>query len=93
MTDTLIWDIEVGFDLDSTEVEEYSAPYDVLVANGFIYLPDGNDFIPLIFNDKGFAERMKEYGGYLWFRVSETDYRIMDLEFGTIWNSKLTCAD
>ena len=98
LSDTLVWDIEAGFDIDPKEVEEYSAPYDVFVENDVLYLPErieGNRdaLTPIEFNERGTAERKTEDTDTLWFKVSDVEFRILDREFGSIWHSKLTCSN
>ena len=39
LSETLVWDIKAGFDIDPKEVEEFSGPYDVLVKDDVLYLP------------------------------------------------------
>ena len=94
-SETLLWDIEAGFDIDPKEVEEYSAPYDVLVKNDVLYLPERNREVltPVEFNERGIAERETEYSESLWFKVSDVEFRILDREFGYIWHSNLTCSN
>jgi hypothetical protein len=97
-SETLLWDIEAGFDIDPKEVEEYSAPYDVLVKNDVLYLPErieGNREVltPVEFNERGIAELETEYEDTLWFKVSDVEFRVLDREFGEIWHSKLTCSN
>ena len=94
-SETLLWDIEAGFDIDPKEVEEYSAPYDVLVKNDVLYLPERNREVltPVEFNERGIAERETEYEDTLWFKVSDVEFRILDREFGYIWHSNLTCSN
>ena len=94
MTDTLVWELESGFDVDPTVVEEYSKPYDVLVDDGVLYQFESIEgrrevFTPVKFNEQGRAE--SEGGAILWFKVSETEFRI--LGHAAIWHSKLTCPD
>lgn len=98
MSDTLVWGIKTGFDIDPKEVEEFSAPYDVFVKNDVLYLPErieGNReaLTPIEFNERGTAERKTEYEDTLWFKVSDVEFRILDREFGYIWNSNLTCSN
>lgn len=94
MTDILVWDIEKGFDIEPTEVEEFAEPYDVLINEGKIYdwttVNDSREALtPIDFDMNGKAQ----YKGYLWFKVSETEFRILDQEFGAVYHSKLTCPD
>ena len=93
MTDTLVWELESGFDIDPTLVEEYSEPYDVLVDDGVLYqfefIEGRTVFTPVKFNGQGRAE--SEGGAILWFKVSETEFRL--LGYDSVWHSKLTCPD
>ena len=94
MTDTLVWELESGFDIDPTVVEEYLKPYDVLVNDGVLYQFESIEdhrqaFTPIKFNEQGRAE--SDGGDVLWFKVSETEFRL--LGYGAVWHSKLTCPD
>lgn len=94
MVDTLVWDLESGFDINPAEIEEYSEAYDVVVDRGVLYywefIEDGTEpLTPVTFDEKGKAQR----GDALWFKVSETEFRILDRKFGSVWHSKLTCPD
>ncbi|MDA9979900.1 hypothetical protein N9E38_00505 [Yoonia sp.] len=91
MVDTLVWTLKDGFP-DPTEIEEYSAPYDVLVDRGQIYARDsvegnGKYFKPIEFDKNGNAT----HDGSSWFKVSETEFRIMG--YDAAWHSKITCPD
>lgn len=93
MTDTLVWELESGFDIDPTLVEEYSEPYDVLVDDGVLYAQTYNEdpvvFAPIEFDEQGRAET--DGGEMQWFKVSETEFRL--LGYGAAWHSKVTCPD
>jgi hypothetical protein len=98
MSDTLVWNIKTGFDIDPKRAEEWTAPYDVLVKNDELYLPDliegkREALTPVEFNERGIAELETEYEDTLWFKVSDVEFRVLDREFGEIWHSKLTCSN
>lgn len=96
MTDTLVWELEKGFDISPDEIEEYSAPYDVLVDDGVLYDWEPTEgkkqaLTPLEFDGNRKTERKNDNGDFLWFKVSETQFRILDRKNGLAWHSKLTC--
>ena len=96
MSDTLVWELEKGFDIDPTIVEEYSEEYGVLVDDGVVYVEetiegDKEILTPVKFDKDGQAE--SNNSNMLWFKVSDTEFRILDREFGNVWHSKLTCTD
>ena len=37
MTDTLVWELEKGFDISPADIEGYSGAYDVVVDDGILY--------------------------------------------------------
>ena len=94
MVDTLVWEPKSGFDINPAEIEKYSEAYDVVVDRGVLYywefIEDGTEpLTPVTFDEEGQAQR----GDALWFKVSETEFRILDRKFGSVWHSKLTCPD
>ena len=99
MSHTLVWELERGFEVDPKEVEDYSAPYEVLMADGELLLWESDKkkraevLAPVQFDEHGKAERKTVNNDELWFRVSETEFRIVDREFGTVWHSKVTCPE
>ena len=95
MTDTLVWELEKGFDISPADVEEYSEAYDVVVDDGVLYywetIEGGKEVLtPIEFDNNGKAEHD---GKSLWFKVSETEFRILDRENGWAWHSEITCPD
>lgn len=93
MVDTLVWTIDGGFP-SPTEVEEYQGPYDVLVKKGELYLEETIEggtiaLVPIKFDKDGWGKSE----GFKWFKVSETEFRIVGQEFGGAWTSTLTCPD
>lgn len=97
MTDTLVWELEKGFDIDPADIEEYSEGYDVVVDDGVLYFWEtieggGKQILtPVEFDKHGKAER--NGGDVLWFKVSETEFRVLDRQYGLAWHSKLICPD
>ena len=93
MTETLVWELESGFDVDPTLVEAYSKPHDVLVNDGVLYqfedIEDRRFLTPVEFNGRGRAE--SDGGNILWFKISETEFRLLGYE--SAWHLKLTCPD
>ena len=95
MTDTLVWELEKGFDISPADIEEFSEAYDVVVDDGVLYywetIEGGKEVLtPIEFDSNGKAEHNDNS---LWFKVSETEFRILDREFGWAWHSEITCLD
>ena len=95
MTDTLVWELEKGFDISPADIEEYSGAYDVVVDDGVLYYFEttegGKDALaPVEFDENGRAERNENS---LWFKVSETEFRILDRKYGWVWHSEITCPN
>ena len=96
ISDTLVWELEKGFDISPADIEAYSEAYDVVVDDGVLYfwetIEGGKKFLtPVEFDKHGKAER--DGGDMLWFKVSETEFRVLDRQYGWAWHSKLTCSD
>ena len=102
MVDTLVWELESGLDISPAKKENHLEGYDVLVVDGVLYywerLEDGTEALtPVIFDEQGKAQRSSfinmERLDAVWFKVSETEFRILDITYSYVWHSKLTCPD
>lgn len=94
MTDTLVWELEKGLAIDPPNFTE-----DVVVDDSVLYywetIEGGKEVLaPVIFDEYGKAEHNTDPDeNSLWFKVSETEFRLWDRKRGTAWHLEITCPD